>query len=104
LKGEYIVAKNEKNVVTAPEFRVGEQVFSVLSGGQKLTIKKVLTPKGNDSVISYLVAPQKGMEFRATEGELQLTSPYAVKVRRQFRDYDDDNREDFGDDSAQMDE
>lgn len=86
--------KNEE--VASPEFRVGEQVFDVLSGGQKLTVKKVLTSK-NGGNMAYIVAPQKGEPFRATEGELQLTSPYATKVRvRQFNDYDNEN-EDFGD-------
>jgi hypothetical protein len=87
--------KNEE--VTGPEFRVGEVVFSVLSGGQKLTVKKVVAPKSAQGITSYMVAPQKGESYRASEGELQLTSPYAPKVRRQFNDYDDDNRnEDFG--------
>jgi len=88
----------KKNVeVAGPEFRFGDVVFSVLSGGEKLTVKKVIAPKSAQGITSYMVAPQKGEAFRATEGELQLTSPYAPKVRRQYTDYDDNDRnEDFG--------
>ena len=78
----------------APMFRKGETVYSVMTG-EKLTVVKSNAVKLTNGVNSYTVAPKSGQEYRATEGELQQTSPYAPKVRKSRYDYDNDDSDGF---------